>query len=98
MTSSDIEDLYELTEQLMFSTNVLAIEKSLAVAHQALRVACIRASELRDLSLHDDLQLLLLEVERFQEDLLKQSGRRRKALKDRTYLYAAPRDDSRPAS
>lgn len=55
---------------------VLYVEKRLASAHRHLRAAKDRSSEWDKLGFHDDLQLILLEVERMQEDLLKGRGRR----------------------
>lgn len=50
---------------------LLRIETSIAYAHRALSRARDEASSLRDLGLHDDLQLMTLELERLQVDLLR---------------------------
>lgn len=70
----------------MYDRSRLAIEKSLAIAHQAVYHAVQHAGTMADLGLHDDLQLLLLELERQQEDLLRGGARRRASLIRRTYL------------
>lgn len=84
--------------RLLRSSNVLAVEKSLAVAHQAIRLAVIRSSELRDIGFHDDLQMVQLELERIAEDLLRAGGRRKSFLTRPAYLSDSPRDDGRPSS
>jgi hypothetical protein len=93
-----VEESRREREQLLLAHRVLTIEKSLAIAHQAVYHAVQTASTFSDLRLHDDLQLLLLELERFQEDLLR--GHRRDPLiaPHRAYLRSSPRDDGRPAS
>lgn len=50
---------------------ILSLEYNIAAAHRALTRARDEASNLSDLSLHDDLQLMLIELERFQVDLLR---------------------------
>jgi hypothetical protein len=55
----------------------LQIEAAIARAHRSLATARDQASVLTDLGLHDDLQMLLLELERLQVDLLKSSRPRR---------------------
>jgi hypothetical protein len=47
------------------------IETAIARAHRALAAARDDASTLADLGLHDDLQLMLLELERMQHGLLR---------------------------
>lgn len=65
---------------------VLAVEKALATAHRAIYGALGPASGMRDLGLHDDLQMIQLELERLQVDLLRGSSRRRASLINRAYL------------
>lgn len=55
----------------------LNIESKIAAAHRALTFAAEAASALPDLGLHDDLQLITLELERLQVDLLKSARPRR---------------------
>lgn len=55
----------------------LQIEGQIARAHLAIAIARDLASSLSDLGLHDDLQLILVELERLQVDLLR-SGRPRR--------------------
>ena len=86
------------TAKQMERKPVLEVERCIASAHRSLHYAVRWASELADLGLHDDLQLIQLELERLQVDLLKGAGRRRKALSDRAYLYSAPRDDGGPST
>lgn len=59
------------------SSNTLAIESAIATAHRALATAALYASALSDLGLHDDLQLIQLELERLQVDLLRGGKPRR---------------------
>lgn len=76
--------------------NTARIEEGIARAHKSLSFAQSWASEMSDLGLHDDLQLVLLELERLQLDLLR-GGRRPSVLASRpTYLSDSPRDDGRP--
>lgn len=65
---------------------IAEIESGLARAHRAVHGCVAAASSLRDLGLHDDLQLILLELERLQFDLLRVNARRRAPLIVRTYL------------
>lgn len=60
----------------MPSSDILAIETAIAAAHRCLSRACLHASSMRDLGLHDDLQLVQLELERLQVDLLRGTSRR----------------------
>lgn len=53
------------------STLVLAVEASIAAAHRSLARARDHASSMSDLGLHDDLQLILAELEKLQVDLLR---------------------------
>lgn len=77
---------------------LLAIEKELAAAHRALYRARDEASNLADLTLHDDLQLVQLAVERLQEDMLRNRGRLRGSPSYRAYLSHLTSDDGRPAA
>ena len=86
------------TAKQMERKPVLEIERCIAGAHRSLHYAIRYASELSDLGLHDDLQLIQLELERLQIDLIRGANRRRAALSDRAYLYSAPRDDGRPSA
>lgn len=61
----------------MPDTQVLAIEKMLAIAHQSIWRAAHLAESMRDQGLSDDLHDLANEVNRITEDLLR-SGRARK--------------------
>lgn len=61
----------------MPTSDILRIEYSIANAHRQLTNARNVASCQRDLGLHDDLQLMLIELERLQVDLLR-SGRPRR--------------------
>jgi hypothetical protein len=63
----------------MPDTLTLAIEQSIAAAHRSLSYARDHASCSSDLGLHDDLQLILLELERLQIDLLR--GRKPRRLR-----------------
>lgn len=56
----------------MPDSDVLAIEKLLAVAHQSLWAAARRAENMRDQGLCDDLYLLTTEIGRLNTDLLTQ--------------------------
>lgn len=56
----------------------LAIEAAIARAHRSLALARDLSSDLADLGLHDDLQLMLIEVERLQIDLLRGTKRPRR--------------------
>ena len=47
------------------------MEASIARAHRNLSLARDAASSLSDLGFHDDLQMLLIELERMQTDLLR---------------------------
>jgi len=76
----------------------LAIEKCLAIAHQAVFHATAHASTFRDLGLHDDLQMIQLELERIQEDLLRGTARRRSVLHGRAYLSSSGINDGRPST
>lgn len=67
----------------MPSSDILAIETAIAAAHRHLARAVLHASSLRDLGLHDDLQLVQLELERLQVDLLRGSRRPNKSLRNR---------------
>lgn len=51
--------------------NTAFIESAIARAHRALNFARDEASTWRDLGVHDDLQLILIELERLQMSLLK---------------------------
>lgn len=82
----------------MEDKNVLACEQFIAGAHRYLHWAIQRAADMTDLGLHDDLQLIELELERLQVDLLRGRGRHRSILRVPAYLKEAPRDDGRPAS
>jgi hypothetical protein len=53
------------------SSDILQIEYAIAAAHKSLNRAVLHASSMRDLGLHDDLQLIMLELERLQVDLLR---------------------------
>lgn len=55
----------------MPQASVLITEKCIAAAHRSLTSARDMASTWSDLGMHDDLQLLLAELERLQVDLLK---------------------------
>lgn len=55
----------------------LGIEKVIANAHRQLTFARDLSSTLRDLGLHDDLQMVLIEIERLQVDLLRSGTGRR---------------------
>lgn len=59
------------------SSDILSIETNIAHAHRSLTFARDHASCLRDLGLHDDLQLMLIELERLQVDLLRGVGKAR---------------------
>lgn len=61
----------------MPDSNKLAIEGALARAHRSLRTATMLASQRSDLGLHDDLQMIELEVERLCVDLLRSGKPRR---------------------
>lgn len=61
----------------MPDSNKLAIEGALAAAHRSLRTATSLASQRSDLGLHDDLQMIELEVERLAVDLLRSGKPRR---------------------
>lgn len=61
----------------MPSRVILSIEANIANSHRCLHHAAYAASTLSDLGLHDDLQMIMLELERLQVDLLKGAGRRR---------------------
>lgn len=58
----------------MPTSTVLAIETNIARSHRSLTFARDHASCLADLGLHDDLQMVLLELERLQVDLLRSGG------------------------
>jgi hypothetical protein len=59
-------------DQRTFSGHAIAtIESSIASAHIRIATAIVAASTLSDLGLHDDLQLIQLELERIQYSLLK---------------------------
>lgn len=60
----------------MPSSDILATETCIANAHRCLHHAIQLASSMRDLGLHDDLQLIQLELERLQVDLLRGTSRR----------------------
>lgn len=77
---------------------LLAVEKELAAAHRALSRARDEASNLADLTLHDDLQLMQLAVELLEEDLLRNRGRLRASPSYRAYLSYLTRDDGRPSA
>lgn len=85
-------------DTLVANQHNLAIEKGIAIAHQALAFSIDHATYFRDLGIHDDIQLILLELERLQEDLLKRGRRRPTLLTRPAYLSSSPRDDSRSAS
>lgn len=63
----------------MPSPSHLKIEANIAMAHSRLLTARDEASTHRDLGLHDDLQMLLIELERLQVDLLRSARPRRLA-------------------
>lgn len=82
----------------MPSSSSLRIEKHLALAHLALARARDEAGDLADLGLHDDLQMMLGEVERLAEAHLRAGGRHRLSAGYRAYLSPLERHDRRPAS
>lgn len=59
------------------SSDILSIESNIAHAHRSLTFARDHASSLANLGLHDDLQLMLIELERLQVDLLRGGARAR---------------------
>lgn len=61
----------------MPSPQHLAIEGAIARSHKSLTLARDLSSALSDLGLHDDLQLVLIELERLQVDLLRSNKPRR---------------------
>lgn len=77
---------------------VLGIEKCIGHAHGCLHHATVLASSLADLGLHDDLQLIQLELERLQVDLLRGTRRHMKFLSGPTYLSDSVRNDRSPAA
>jgi hypothetical protein len=76
----------------------LVIEVNIAQAHRCLDRAIFHASTQVDLGLHDDLQLIQLELERLQVDLLRGTRRRMKVLSGPAYLSDSVRDDRSPAA
>jgi hypothetical protein len=82
----------------MVKRTVLTIEKCLAVAHQSVSFAIREASTLSDLGMHDDLQMLQLELERLQYSLLRGKTDHRSFLNPPAYLSSSPRDDGRPTA
>lgn len=75
----------------MPTSDVLATETCIANAHRCLHHAIQHASSMRDLGLHDDLQLIQLELERLQVDLLR--GTRRSKVGNRP-PYVSQTDES----
>lgn len=75
-----------------------SIETNIAYAHRSILYAVDSASMMSELGYHDDLQLVLLELERIQVDLLRGGKRRRKSLIDCAYLSSSGPDDRRPAA
>lgn len=61
----------------MPTSDILSIEANIAHAHRSLTFARDHASCLANLGLHDDLQLMLIELERLQVDLLRGGARAR---------------------
>lgn len=61
----------------MPSSQHLRIEQAIANSHRSLTVARDEASTFSDLGLHDDLQMILVELERLQVDLLRSTSRKR---------------------
>lgn len=55
----------------MPASEYLAVERLIANAHRSLTHAVSHASTFSELGLHDDLQMLLIELERLQVDLLR---------------------------
>lgn len=82
----------------MPSSSSLVIERCLAGAHRSIASAIEMASTYADLGLHDDLQLVQLELERLAEDLLRNTGRRGASVNRRAYLSELMSHDGRPAS
>lgn len=82
----------------MPSGDVLAIEGAIAAAHRQISRAAMHASTMRELGLHDDLQLISLELERLQVDLLRGTRRPTKVLGGPAYLSDSVRDDRSPAA
>lgn len=80
----------------MPSSSSLVIERCLAGAHRSIASAIEMASTYADLGLHDDLQLVQLELERLAIDLLRDRARRSSTVRRRTYLSELPRYDDRP--
>lgn len=62
----------------MRSRDLAMVEGALASAHRCLNGGIRAASTMADLGLHDDLQLILLELERLQDDLIAGRARRLK--------------------
>lgn len=82
----------------MPSSSSLVIERCLAGAHRSIASAIEMASTYADLGLHDDLQMIQLELERLAVDLLRGRGRRSSTVSRRAYLSDLARYDGRPAS
>lgn len=74
----------------------LATEGCIAQGHRCLTSARNHAGSLSELGYHDDLQLVLLELERLQVDLLRGGKRRRVSLYDCAYLSSSGPDDGSP--
>lgn len=74
------------------------IETCLAQSHRTMARAIEWASTLSDLGLHDDLQLLQLEIERISFSLLRDRKYRSRSNSTRAYLYDALRDDRRSSA
>lgn len=82
----------------MPSSSSLRIEKHLALAHLALSRARDEAGDLNGLGLHDDLQMMLMEVERLSVSHLRGGIPHRLSLSYRAYLSSLAPDDGRSSA
>jgi hypothetical protein len=72
-----------MTDTVGIHRSRAVVEGSIARAHKALAPAIREASTFARLDIHDELQLIQLELERLQFDLLKYGQPRRKFLNNR---------------
>lgn len=68
-----------------FPHSQATMETCIARAHRQLAIARDAASTLADLGWHDDLQMVLIELERMQQDLLR-LGPRSRIRRARSYV------------
>lgn len=78
--------------------NILQIEGAIASAHRSLWYAREVADRIPNDTIGEDLNQLLVELERLQVGLLRGAAPRRSLLSKRTYLYDPLNHDGCPSS